>query len=219
MLLENGYRANRIIKIPILVELSTQITDVDRFSDPFLFHAGTLNENKDGIVSVFKAFALILKKHPKLKFILTNRTTIPNTLKKISRIISDNQMEKSVIFLDHITNEQVQEYMRKCSFAIINKPSNTQNRYNFSTKLGEYLINEVPTITTATGEVRNYIIDNNNAFLIEPDDLEAMVSKMDLIISNPELSKQVALKGRELALRNFQINNYSSQFKEFLNTI
>lgn len=219
LLIKKGYKKERIIRIPILVDTATSnIKDRD-FSKPFLFHAGTLNETKDGIVYVFQAFARIVKEFPEVRFVLTNKTTISSTLQRIFQIISENGIDKNVVFLDHISNEEVLNYMNTCTFAIINKPSNRQNYYNFSTKLGEYLINEVPLITTAIGEAKKYLVDFENSLIIEPNDVDAMVAKMRFILMNKDTSVSITQKGKQLALLNFLSTNYSDSLKEFINSI
>ena len=98
LLIKKGYKKERIIKIPILVDSATSNIKKRDFSKPFLFHAGTLNENKDGIVYVFQAFARIVKEFPEVKFVLTNKTTISSTLQKIFQIISENKIGKILFF-------------------------------------------------------------------------------------------------------------------------
>lgn len=219
LLNENGIKDNNILKVPILVDSVALSGSNDRFAAPYLFHAGTLNENKDGIISVFQAYAEVVKLKPEVKFILTNRTTIASTLNKIDKLIKENKIEKNVVFLNHISNEEVIKYMQNCSFAIINKPYNKQNYYNFSTKLGEYLINEVPLITTVYGESKEFLVDRENVLSIEPDDVEGMVFNMKFILSNQDAATDYAKAGRKLASNTFVNLHYTDQINKFINNV
>ena len=89
------------------------------------------------------------------------------------------------------------------SILVLPRPSSKQGEGGFPTKLGEYLATSNPVITTTVGEIPLYLKDNVNAFLIEPDNLTALVDKICFIINNPDFAKEVAKNGCETAKENF----------------
>ncbi len=134
---------------------------------------------------------------------LTNRRAIPAVLDPIDEIIREYGLEDRVIFHDHLKNEEVARLMDQCSMAIVNRAENLQNIHNFSTKLGEYLQHAVPVISTRVGEAGQFLIDMENAFLIEPNDIEGMADKIEYIVKKPEKALQISERGRKMADENF----------------
>jgi glycosyltransferase involved in cell wall biosynthesis len=99
---------------------------------------------------------------------------------------------------------------------IINKHVNEQNLYYFPTKLGEYLVFEIPVITTAIGEMANYLIIEENAFILECNNTDMLTKKIVHIIQNPEQSRKIGINGKETATIHFNYIYQGKRFAEFL---
>lgn len=85
---------------------------------------------------------------------------------------------------------------------IINKYNTQQNRYCFSTKLGEYLALKKPVIITNIGEAMNYL-NETNAYIVEPGDPQLIANNIISIINNKEKSKRIAENAYQLTLKEF----------------
>jgi glycosyltransferase involved in cell wall biosynthesis len=72
--------------------------------------------------------------------------------------------------------------------AVINRRNTLQNQYCFPTKLGLYLINAVPVITTNVGETTRYLEHKRNAFVVQADEPRALADAMSAILNHPEKS-------------------------------
>lgn len=206
-----------IIKIPILVDNSQNVTVVtDKPKIPYILHAGALSETKDGMIAVFKAFAKANKNlDGNLKFILTQKKMQHSLFDKIDNIIETNNLRDNISFTGYLSMSELDQIRRYCSVAIINKPSNWQNDYNFPTKLGEYLVNGVPTIVSSTGEMSLYLKDMENAFIVPANDSDAIAEKLIYIVNHPEVAANIGNAGKQLALKEFHYINFSQQIKNF----
>jgi glycosyltransferase involved in cell wall biosynthesis len=209
----------RIIKIPIIIDLDRNIANISKpeAQFPYLLHTGALSDRKDGIIEVFEAFAKansILDK--KLHFYLTSKIAPQDVLRKMEKIIKENKLQDNVHFLGNISEEMLLSYQKYCSMVIINKHLNEQNLYNFPTKLGEYLVFEIPVITTSIGEMGNYLIDDVNCYFFPVNNVEILAKKMISIIENPEQSKQIGSNGKEIAAVHFNYIYQGKRFAEFL---
>ena len=83
----------------------------------------------------------------------------------------------------------------------------------FPSKLTEYLATGVPVVVTEVGDIPVYLNDNVNSFLSEPNNVEAFAAKLDFVLNNYEIAKEVALKGKELTNTIF---NYNFQAKRMI---
>lgn len=221
--LVNRYRRKNslIAKVPILTEKPSEMRIASRnLEHPFILHAGALSETKDGVTAVFKAFLEACKgtKLP-LRFILTLNVISTSLRKRIETIISDKEFKDRIIFKGYITGKELDDLRCSATMAIVNKPSNWQNDFNFPTKLGELLANGVPVIASSNGEMGRYLKNNENAFLVKANDSEAMTSQILFILNNPEMAAKVGENGKKLAKEYFCYDNYSDLLAEIFNSL
>ena len=212
-----------IVRIPILSDvekLDGKFHKEREDNIPYILHAGTISEYKDGIIAIFEAFALAHKRlNGKIKFILTTKVGFPRLLSKINSIIKDNNLQDYVEFKGLIPKEELDKLRDGCTLAIINKPSNAQNDYNFPTKLSELLPAEVPVIVSNTGEMSKFFIDGKNVYLVEPNNVTQIADKIVQIIQNPDEAKRIAKNGRALAEQEFNYLNHTDSLYSFFKNV
>ena len=216
-----SYECN-VIKVPILVDFNKYYME-DHSSEadiPYIFHSGTLFEQKDGILGMLEAFGKATQKLDKnIHFISTGTPNKSPHYHDIEKIIKDYQLEDKVIFTGYISNEDLKEYLSKASLVIINKYPNQQNTYCFSTKLGEYLAAGKPVIITKVGEAMNWLKNGENAYIIEPNDTELLVEAIVNAINDPEKRNKIALNGQKVCKECFDYRNYGKKLLHFFNNI
>jgi len=74
-------------------------------------------------------------------------------------------------------------------------------------------------LVTKVGEIPDYLTDLEDAFLSEPDSSEAFAEKLDFVLSNPELAREVGLKGRQLTHTVFNSKVQSQRIIEFIKSL
>ena len=205
-----------VMKVPILTGSKELEREKTYTGIPYILHAGALSEQKDGVKAMLKAFALAHKTlDGNLKFIFTNKVGFPSLLKWIDKFIAEYKLENFVEFKGMVPLSELEKLYTNCALAIVNKPSNAQNDYNFPTKLTELLPREIPVIVSRTGELKKYFIDNENAYVVEADDVEQITDKIIYIQSHPEEVKRVTQNGKLLAEKEFYYLNHADQLYHF----
>ena len=102
---------------------------------------------------------------------------------------------------------------------IINKYRTQQNNYCFSTKLGEYLAAAKPVVITHVGEAINWLENGKSAYIVEPEDTEALADAIVHVFTHPEESHQIGLAGQDVCRRSFDYRNWSKPLVEFFNQL
>ena len=117
------------------IAISDSLVDI-----PYIFHSGTLTEQKDGILGMIEAFGMALQKlSMPIMFISTgNKESSPHR-EAINELIEKYHLEKKLVFTGYLSETELKEYLSKASLVIINKYETQQNKYCFSTKLAEYM--------------------------------------------------------------------------------
>lgn len=212
----------KIIKIPILVDFEKFYLEdqSDEAETPYIFHAGTLYEQKDGILGMFEAFGKaseIISKD--IHFICTGIPQQSPHHQAIQKIIDYYKISDKLTFVGYLYSEQIKEYLSKATLVFLNKHPNQQNTYGFSTKLGEYLAAGKPVIITKVGEAMNWLKDGESAYIVKPDDTDLLAQAIVNAINDPEKRKMIALNGQKVCKECFNYRNYGEKLQLFFNSI
>ena len=65
------------------------------------------------------------------------------------------------------------------------------------------LINKIPVITTTVGDANIYLENGKSAFIIEPNDENALVEHIKYILDNPIEAKKMGAIGKSVAQKYF----------------
>lgn len=219
------------LKVPILyygrsdttMEVKSIAELIDK-GDKYMFHAGSLSEQKDGIIEVVKAYskAALTLKDQKIRFhlVLTNTRTQKSTWRQIEEILNKSGLSDNLIVTGYISDKELRYCLKHSSVLVINKPNNLQNKNNFPTKIGDYLVSGTPLIVAAEGmELNNYLEDGRDALLAEVDDAESMARNIVDLILDEDLAKRIGDNGRKCALKNFDFAQHSNSLSTFFNSL
>lgn len=203
----NGIPDKRIIKIPIMIDISKWDFNSNPKYDiayPYIFHSGTLHQQKDGIISVLHAFAIALPQLPtNIKYLFTGNLDKSPDKDEILSTIQKLRLDNHIQFLGYLTFTELIQYMKGASAFIINKQSNLQNQYCFATKLGEYLLSGNPVITTNVGEATNYLEHGKSAYILQSNTVNELAQAIISIFSDKNTYTTIGLKGKDISLQNF----------------
>lgn len=61
----------------------------------------------------------------------------------------------------------------------------------------------LPIITTDQGAIKESVIDGENGFIIEKNNPQQIAEKLFLLLSNPQIAKQMGIKGQQYYLEKF----------------
>lgn len=201
----------KIIKIPIMVDFDKYEMD-DRSNEstvPYIFHSGTLYEQKDGILGMIEAFGITCKKYKKeIKFISTGNIESSPHSNQIKELIKKYSLEDKIKFTGYLNHNELKQYLAKATLVIINKYNTKQNKYCFSTKLAEYLAAGKVVILTNVGEAINWLKDNESAYIVETEDCEKLADKIIYALENKSQSLKIAKNGKAVCRQYFSYKQY-----------
>lgn len=207
---------NKIVRIPILSKNLEIKRRTESSLKPYIFHAGALSERKDGIKSIIESFNIAqIKLDGNLKLIFTQKTALPSLSNWISNFVKKHNLENKIIFTGMLNNSDLNTYYNNCSLAILNKPFNRQNKYNFPTKLTELTPRKIPLIISKTGELTHYFKNGFNAITVDPNDSAAIAKGIIKIINDPIFAMSIADNAFSTNQDFFYYKNYSSTLSNF----
>ena len=207
------------IKVPILIDESNKDFSKVRAKEldyKYIFHAGTLYQQKDGILDVLDAFSRAIKKLPNnTKYIFTGYLEASPDAESIRNKITNLGLEENVLFLGYLSDIELLEYEKGASLFIINKLDNLQNKYCFATKIGEYLLTGNPVLITNIGETNQYLTNRHSAYIVEHNNILQMADTIIYALTHSKESKEIGFKGRQVAKKSFTVASQSNSLKLF----
>ena len=160
--------------------------------DPYsIIQVGHLIESKRNEVTI-RAFARLKKDYPQLKLTIIGVGRLRDKLEELCRELG---VTESVTFTGQLPNREVFEKMSRASyFVMASKPE------GFGIVYLEAMAAGCVTIGTVGQGIADIINSGENGFLVEADDVDAVVSVLDNCIKSPTLRDRISQCGKRTAL-------------------
>ncbi|MDB2606205.1 glycosyltransferase [Zobellia sp.] len=206
-----------IMKVPVVCDYD-KFSGIEKFSsEPYFLYCASIQ---------FKEVA---------EFVLNAYQSSKGSGKvKLYLLISGKQIEEISAFREEINKrfplgnvklfsnipyqELVQLFINADGLLIPLRPIE-EDAARFPHKIGEYLATGNPVVTTSVGEINAYFKDGVTALVSKNYDVKEFSSKMDYILDNPEESRIIGKRGKELGLKTFHFDNYGESIKDFIHDL
>ena len=185
---------------------------------PYIAYCGSLSFYKDGIDILIKAFGLIEKKYPALRLVIIGRSKSEQDFENMKTLVSKSIEDSSkVIFTGFVDKELIPQYLNNAELLALARPDSIQAQGGFPSKLGEYLATDRPVVVTATGEIKKYLSDLENARIAIPGDVDDFSEKLEWVLNNQDLAVEMGKNGKLTALNNFSNLKVGKDIYDHLN--
>jgi len=181
----------------------------------YICYMGNFELAKDNVDNIIKAFSLISNKWENLKLYIYGKGNQSDEA-FIVKLINDLNLNEKVILMGRVDFKDVPKILKGAKILVSSQPNTYRAKGGFPTKLGEYLVSSTPTIMTDVGEIHLYVKDQVNGYLVKPEDPLIYAKKMDHVLTNYNEALEVAKKGQEYILNNFDIKIQGKRMNEFL---
>ena len=215
------------IHVPMTVELDRFDTNFKNHNDylNYIVFTGFINDKKEGIDILLKAFAEVVKKYDSYRLHLygspsyrddATESEQEQLLIKYYKLVEQLGISNFVDFKGRVNREVITQKILEAKILVLPRPDSLQAQHGFPTKLGEYLASGNPTLVTSVGEIPDYLTDNLDCYIAAPGNVESLKNKLLEIIEDYPKAKKVGLRGRKIAEIHF---NNMNQTKKILRTI
>lgn len=182
---------------------------------PYILHSGTLDNQKDGICENLQAFAKALPHLPAgIRYLFTKKLESSPDAAQVAKTIVDCGLQERMSFLGYLPNDQLCAYIAHAECFIANRPDNLQNRYSFSTKLGEYLLTGKPVITNDTNTVTEFLT-SESSFVFRTSDIDSLSGQIAALFNDRQQARMKGENGRKICLEHFAIDAQSGKLKDY----
>ncbi len=176
----------------------------------FLLVARLIKEK--GIELYMEAAKLLKAKYPTAEFHLVGPIeTSPSAISEVKI----NQLHEEGIIIFHGLQTKIVEHFHKRDVFVL--PSYYREGLPRTTL--EACACGNPIITTDSVGCREAVREGENGFLIEPQNLEALVKPMEYFIINPDKIKEMGINSRKYAEDRFDVNIINNDLVNLIKTV
>ena len=168
--------------------------------------------NKDGLIDLLEAFAIVTGKRKDVRLNLAGSAP-DHDLKKIKGKIKQLKLDEYIRMPGNLDSVQIPVLLANSDLLVLARPDNNQAKAGFPTKLGEYLASQKPVLITKTGEIPNYLTNNVSAYLAEPGNIAEFAEKMLFALKDPQAEK-IGKAGFKIAEEYFDYKLYGKTLKD-----
>ncbi|MCB0727027.1 MAG: glycosyltransferase family 4 protein [Ignavibacteriae bacterium] len=181
---------------------------------------GNLFESK-GVLDVVNAAAIVLKKHPDVKFTIAGASPSDkdSAKEKADKIINENGLQESIKFPGVLTGKEKEDFFNKIDIFVF--PS-WYKYEGLPLVIPAAMSASLPVISVReTGVISEIVTENETGILINKKDPQKLAEAIDYLIENPEVRIEMGRKGREKFQKQFtletNIDNIIRVFNKVLN--
>ncbi|MBU2063240.1 MAG: glycosyltransferase family 4 protein [Candidatus Omnitrophica bacterium] len=165
-----------------------------------VFALGRLLERK-GQDTLIRAMPKVLKEAPETVCIIGGEGPYGDKLK---RLASEYGVEKQVIFVGQVYEEQRQAYYDICDvFVMVNRQLKNGDAEAFGMVFLEANICYKPVIGGRSGGVPEAVVHDKTGFLVDPLNIDEVAEKIIYLFKNPQVAKQMGEAGKQWVKDNF----------------
>ncbi|MDR0980096.1 MAG: glycosyltransferase [Candidatus Nomurabacteria bacterium] len=157
---------------------------------PIVLYVGRLDAEKSLSVAI-RAFAKLLTKIPNAHFVIVGDGNDKSNLEKLAHRL---KISDSVQFTGKILGLDLPKVYRTANVFVITSTTETQ-----SIVLIEALASGLPAVAVQAGALPELVQNQQNGFLVPPDDPTATADALAIILNNPKLARKMSKYSLKIA--------------------
>jgi glycosyltransferase involved in cell wall biosynthesis len=147
--------------------------------------------DRKGLNYLIEAVSGLSEKYPQIYLKIMGEG---NALSKLEELVASLGVKNRVEFLGRIPREKTSSYYQEASLFVL--PSLNEGMSN---AMLEALASGLPLVSTNTGGASELVADGKNGFIVKFKDSKNIAEKIEKLINDPELAKNMGNESRKIA--------------------
>ena len=204
-------RTGKIDNVEVLYNPCPNIKEIDLTAkrEKNILFAATLYKEK-GYLDLIEAFGKIATKHPEWKLLLAG-----NGSQDTGKALAEKyNIADHVKFLGWVKGNDKDNAFRTSSIFCL--PSYAEG---FPMAVLDAWAYGLPIVTTPVGGIPDIVVDGENGLLFNPGDVDALATKLELLMKNADLRKVLSEEAKKLADTTFNVATIAQKLATIYETI
>jgi len=200
--------------------------ELDKFENPepetyekgLILYIGTIIRKK-GIFELPAIFNLVRQQYPEARLVLIGgdsadiATQSPSTWQLVQQEFKDQDLKK-VTYLGKITYNEVQQYIKKANTCVFPTFAETLGMVTI-----ESMALQKPVVNSNIGWANELMIDGESGFLVHPENHREYANKINAILADTKLAKQLGKNARKRVELLFDIQKIAIENIHFYKSL
>ncbi|MBX7045896.1 MAG: glycosyltransferase [Ignavibacteria bacterium] len=185
-----------VFLIPVSSSIDYPDTDKKTFNSPLrICYSGSFAE-KDGIKFLIDAFNKFSLDFPDSELLFSGAGNNPEE-------IVSHSGSKKVKYAGYLSENEYSDFLINADVLCMTRLNSKFANAGFPFKLGEYLATGNPVIVTDVSDVKNYLNNNVDAKIVEPENADAICNALQSIVQDFDKAKVMGRSGQEKSMKFF----------------
>lgn len=195
--------------IRVLYNPCPQVNRNENSKKPIVLFAGTIIPRK-GYETLLRGFSLIAGKYPQWKIVFAGNGEID----KAQSIATKFGIEKQIEFKGWISGEEKEKVFQEASIYCL-----ASEGEGFPMGVLDAWAYGIPCIVTPVGGLPDIVEDGKNVLVFPVGDYKTLSEKLDLLLGNAALQKQLELASLDLAHNTFNTNKINKELRQIYESL
>lgn len=204
---------DKFFLLPMSVDIS-RFQNIERIDKHYFFYAGA-NLERDGVLDILNGFIEFSKINFKYELWLAFPSQDNSYYRRVVDLINSCECNDRIKLLGQVSSDKI-PYLMRSATALLTTPHKDYKTGGFPTKLGEYLVSEVPTIVSSIPSLLEYL-DETDTFWVKPNSPKEITEAMRVVVFDKEKVDKIVSSGLQVVKNKFLMSNYINDLIVFLN--
>ena len=158
-----------------------------------------------GPLEVLKAVKIVIQKRKDVRFVLAGVDRDENFSKQLKAYINDNGLDEFVKMPGGVYGEDKENLFASSDIFVFPTYYHAET---FGIVNIEAMRAGLPVISSSEGAIPEVVQDGVTGFIINPHSPEEIAEKILLLVNNPDLRKEMGMRGRKVFESNYTLEAY-----------
>lgn len=208
MIVSQGVTESAVSCVHSGIDLKAFLTDNSNRLDNVIGFVGNMTERK-GIEEYINISKSIIDNNNQItSYVVGGDLNSVGFKERISKLISE-EYSTNFVFTGKVSD--VAKYYELISIFCL-----TSKEEPFARVLIEAMASELPVVAFDTGGVAELVEDGINGFIIPKGDVDLFIEKVELLLADKTLRKNMGAEGRKLVTENFKLSDYENRIRSII---
>ncbi len=153
--------------------------------------------HRKGLEILLRSIPPVLQEFSDVKFVISGKG-FKKKEESLRNLAKQLDIEDHVTFLGYVPDEKLPNLYSASDIFVL--PAIYEN---FPFAILEAQATGLPVISTKVGGIPEFLVDNENGFLIDPGDSAQLTQRVLALLQDPKLAKEMGMRGRKLIEEKF----------------
>ena len=179
---------------------------------PIMLTVARLVPHKGQDVGI-RVLAQLHREFPQLRYVLVGDGHYEGDLRRLAVQLG---VAARVVFAGNLTDDELPEaYATSNMYLGLSRIDKEVNAEGFGISFLEASASGIPSVAGDSGGVSSAVLDGETGFLVSPTDVDAVSSKVRMLLANDELRKQMGAAGRTAVESHFNWDRVARDTRKF----